>query len=55
MRFGFVPDYFHAEVVEKIPLDRLLLETDSPYFLPRSIRDKVGFNLVFGVQLVVYF
>ncbi|XP_054922606.1 putative deoxyribonuclease TATDN2 [Dermacentor andersoni] len=27
-----------AEVGRKIPLDRLLLETDAPYFLPKSVR-----------------
>ncbi|QDF68656.1 hydrolase TatD [Shewanella sp. SNU WT4] len=29
-----------AEVVKHIPADRLLIETDSPYLLPRSMRPK---------------
>jgi Tat protein secretion system quality control protein TatD with DNase activity len=34
MKFGFTPDYYSWEVVLNIPLDRLLCETDSPYFVP---------------------
>merc|ERR1712059_106519 len=34
--------YKHAvklhEVVRTVPLDKLLLETDAPYFLPRQVR-----------------
>ena len=30
------------EIVKHIPLDRLLLETDAPYLLPRSLRPKPG-------------
>ncbi len=33
--------YHHAaearDAVRKIPLDRILLETDAPYFLPRQV------------------
>ena len=32
--FSRVHDLF--KVIEKIPLDRLVLETDAPYFLPRG-------------------
>lgn len=34
MKFGFVPDRFFGEVVKKIPLEKVLLETDAPYFFP---------------------
>ena len=29
-----------AEIVAEIPLDRLMLETDAPFLLPRTIRPK---------------
>ena len=42
LKIGFMPMITYTknghlhEVVRKIPLDRILLETDSPYFLPRQ-------------------
>ncbi len=42
MKFGFVPDYFSREVVAKIPEEKLLLETDSPYFKPRAVSLDTG-------------
>ena len=42
LKVGFTPMITYAknqhlhEVVKKIPLHRILLETDSPYFLPRQ-------------------
>ena len=36
------PDF--VELVRNIPLNRLLLETDSPYFLPQSDDVKFNFN-----------
>ena len=32
------------EVVKSIPLDRVLLETDAPYFVPKSLRDDEQFS-----------
>ncbi len=37
MKFGFVPDFYDAEVAVKIPLDKLLLESDAPYFFPKAL------------------
>ena len=43
MKFGFVLPYLD-DVVTRIPLDRLLLETDAPYFPPRLPRQAVSTN-----------
>jgi len=32
------------EVVKSIPLDRILLETDAPYFVPKTLRDSEQFS-----------
>ena len=32
------------EVVQKIPVDRLMIETDAPYLAPRDIRPKISRN-----------
>ena len=39
------------EVAEFIPLDRVMVETDSPYLLPSELKDKQKFNVP---QNVVY-
>lgn len=36
MLFGITSNYFLMEVGHQLPLDRLLLETDSPYFVPKK-------------------
>ena len=47
---GFTPlitfNHCHhlQEVVEKIPLERILLETDSPFFLPQNTRSESGLS-----------
>ena len=35
MKFGFTPNFFQIELMRKIPLSKVLIETDAPYFLPR--------------------
>jgi Tat protein secretion system quality control protein TatD with DNase activity len=37
MKFGLCPDFFVADVAENIPLDKLLLETDSPFIIPSKV------------------
>ena len=37
MKFGLTPDYFVAEVAQNLPLNRILLETDAPYFPPKEV------------------
>ena len=37
MKFGFTSDAFFAEVVQNLPLSKILLETDGPYFLPKKV------------------
>lgn len=32
------------DVVAKLPLDRIMIETDSPYLLPESLKKQAGFN-----------
>ena len=50
MYFGFtnLVSYSSAkvihEVVKSIPLDRILLETDAPYFVPRRLKKKSKFS-----------
>ena len=41
MKFGVVSDNFDPELVRGLPLSRILLETDAPYFRP-SVLDKNG-------------
>lgn len=43
MMFGVTNNYFLMEVGKELSLDRLLLETDSPYFVPKKFcEDLVG-------------
>ena len=37
MMFGFTPDSFSEQVIVNLPLSRILLETDAPYFLPKQV------------------
>ena len=37
MMFGFTPDSFSEQVIANLPLSRMLLETDAPYFLPIQV------------------
>ena len=37
----FTRDQDHLDAIKSIPLDRLLLETDSPYLTPKPFRGKV--------------
>lgn len=37
MKFGFTLNSFDPEVVKNLPLSRILLETDAPYFPPSRI------------------
>ncbi len=50
MTFGFTPDYFHREVVEKIPMDKLLLETDAPYFRPIEVQSQITAVFTFAIK-----
>lgn len=42
MMFGVTSNYFLMEVGNELPLDRLLLETDSPYFVPKKFCEEFG-------------
>ena len=37
MKFGFTSDTFSPEVIKNLPLSKILLETDAPYFLPEEV------------------
>ena len=53
MKFGFVADNFDAEIIRKLPLNRILLETDAPYFIPKDERDEnIGASLPGNVKVV---
>lgn len=41
MKFGVVSDNFDPELVRGLPLSRIMLETDAPYFRP-SVLDKTS-------------
>lgn len=41
MMFGITSNYFLMEVGNLLPLDRLLLETDSPYFVPKKFCEEL--------------
>lgn len=38
MKFGLVSDHFDHEIAENLSMDKIILETDSPYFLPNKMR-----------------
>ena len=40
MKFGVVSDNFDPKLVRGLPLSRILLETDAPYFRP-SVLDEI--------------
>ena len=40
MKFGLVSDHFDPDIVRYLPLDRILLETDAPYFFPKKLKGK---------------
>lgn len=42
MMFGITSNYFLMEVGKLLPLDRILLETDSPYFVPKKFCEDTG-------------
>ena len=46
MKFGLTPDYFVAEVAQNLPLNRILLETDAPFFFPKIVSQVLN-NLKF--------
>ena len=37
MKFGLVANNFDPNVVRNLPLSRILLETDGPYFFPKEL------------------
>ena len=41
-----------TELVQNIPLDRLLLETDAPFFVPRSPDVNVKFYIFLNLVLI---
>ena len=45
MKFGFCPDVMPCDVVFKLPMSKILLETDSPYFYPFSKVTKTDFRI----------
>ena len=42
MKFGLIAQSFYAEVIQQLPLSRILLETDAPYFLPDRVKKELG-------------
>ena len=38
MKFGVLSDFFDHKIAENLPIDKIILETDAPYFLPAKIR-----------------
>ena len=58
MKFGFTSDSFYEDVVKNLPLSKILLETDGPYFLPKKveeIRPSLPSDVWFVAQQVAYF
>ena len=39
MKFGLISDNFDPEIIRNLPMNRILLETDAPYFLPLRLRN----------------
>jgi len=37
VRFGITPTDVPEEALKQLPLDKILLETDAPYFLPKGV------------------
>ncbi len=48
MKFGFAADFGCPEVIKKLPMEKLLLETDAPYFPPMKMRVRLLVPLVEG-------
>ena len=40
MKFGFVTDCFDSEIIRNLPLNKILLETDAPYFISKEDREE---------------
>ena len=38
MKFGLCADFFDHQIAQYLSLDKILLETDAPYFLPRVLK-----------------
>ena len=58
MKFGFTPESFYEDTVKNLPLSKILLETDGPYFLPKKIklkRPSLPLDVWFIAQQVAYF
>ena len=58
MKFGFTPESFYEDTVKNLPLSKILLETDGPYFLPKKIETKrpsLPSDVWFIAQQVAYF
>ena len=39
MKFGLLSDKFDPEIIRNLPMNRILLETDAPYFPPLRLRN----------------
>ena len=39
MKFGLISDKFDPEIIRNLPMNRILLETDAPYFPPLRLRN----------------
>ncbi len=37
MKFGLVPDYYGKDLATNLPLNKILLESDAPYFPPSAL------------------
>ena len=52
MKFGFVSDNFNSETIKNLPLNKILLETDAPYFIPKDEKNEIGSSLPGNVNFV---
>ena len=53
MKFGFVVDCFDSETIRNLPLNKILLETDAPYFISKDDREEnIGSSMPGNVKFV---